>query len=202
MKGIIIKLPLGKRDNVIAAWIELVIGQGGNFSRSVDYAIVYFAKTGKYLNLGNISLIPSEIGATAKNIYFAENSPAVEWLAERKRNGEKEATSIKRILRRCLTQNEDQENCITGIDDLYDIVQEAVMSAPRVQETMYQVQEDALGRKQEASESMIDKPSELAILETESREDEIEEDPDDITDAVLGNLFPEALKFRKRLEER
>lgn len=128
MKGVIVKLTLGKRDNIIKAWINLILRQGGNFSRSVDYAITYFARTGDYLDLGNIGtigMLEGNIDIPPKNIYFAQNSPAVAWLAERKRDGEKEATAIKRVLRRCLTQNEEEVNRITGIDDLYDMVQAA-----------------------------------------------------------------------------
>lgn len=125
MKGIVVKIPIGRKDNVIKSWIDLIIQQGGNFSRSVDYAISYYAKTGEYLHLGNIASVTTAEKASAKNIYFSQNSPAVAWLAERKRDGEKEATAIKRILRRCLTQDEDSLDQITGLDDLYDKIQEA-----------------------------------------------------------------------------
>ena len=127
MSGTIVKVPLGKNDKVLKEWHKLATLYERNISRSVECVIIHYMNTGQYLPLGNIG-IAGDNPPTAVNLYFADNSPVLTWLDERMKKREKKAAAIKRILKKCIAEDEEEPVSLVDIDSLYDILDESAES--------------------------------------------------------------------------
>ena len=111
-----INIRLGAKDAVIRAWWKGISAADIDISKTINYAIEYYATTGSYINIATIKSIPEESSSTLRKCYLYETSKAYQWLKSRMQEGEKMSSCIKRILRNSIQIGEEEQ--YISIDDL------------------------------------------------------------------------------------
>ena len=109
-----IKVPLGKKDSILRELWENVEVEA--ISKPINLAIAYYAKTGKFLEIGKVKDLKKQYENAVKYVYIPNNSIAFKFLSEKQEQGERVATLVKYILRNSITPAE--ETTVYDLDEL------------------------------------------------------------------------------------
>ena len=128
MKRNIIKVNLGSRDDVLKMWFKLVSERTtDSISSIVNCAVIYYGRTGTYMNIGNITDIDDTLKDTRKPIYFSQDSEALQVLKKVFAN-QKEASALKRIIRRGISETVNEGNYVITEEEALDEIQKLSVS--------------------------------------------------------------------------
>jgi len=116
---------LGKKDAILAKWRKLVLKKGDRLqSLIIKKAILYYLKTGRYLEIGKIYFDPQNIepvGATI-NVWLDDEPELLEWVKKMETQKVKITKVFKEILHNCITIVPDEKE--EFIHGYYDILLE------------------------------------------------------------------------------
>ena len=164
----VLKLVLGKKDNLLKEWCICAREEDLNVSLIVCKAVEYYVKTHDYLQIGKIEK-ENSICKIDKNIYYQEGSILDSQIIEWKEKGIRPSSEVKRILKKGILMSE-KETIISEMD-AYDAV-EAVSDDNNVQfikpdttkvKAVQQKPAPASEKKIEKEEPARSKPSKEAV---------------------------------------
>ena len=122
----VIKIRLGKKDYITRTWWDNASKAGITLSSVINCAVHHYAKTGQYVAIAQIKDVrpTEEQSPVIRQIYLPKESTAYKWLTEKKDEGEKISSTIKRILRNSiiladseiLYSEDELKNCIDMIE--------------------------------------------------------------------------------------
>lgn len=135
MAGYVVKVGLTKKDDLIKTWFQMAALSDENASGIISSAIIYFDKTGSYLNVGNISSIETDIENTRKNVYFSEDGEARRILQKTIENSiqkENPGSIIKKLLKKGITTDPSIGNKCISYEDAIEKLDSISKTNPQI----------------------------------------------------------------------
>lgn len=175
------KVPLGKKDAVLREWWDSV-SNNETISQPICVAIAYYAKTGKFLEIGTYKGSNQEYENTVKYLYIPEGSPAYNYLQERQDSGERVATVVKFILRNSIRK--DVQSKAYGLDELRIQLESLNHSVEKVYVT-----EETLAEKAKETQPPLQKEEiHNTYQEPQPVDTSLDDSEGDLINALLGDI--------------
>lgn len=138
----IVRVRLGKRDQLIKVWYKTMRDRGDSISMATVFIIRYYIKTGQYLDAACLKAENADLPDDIKGILVPEQSDVGVWLAEKTAEGMKKSALIKRILRSSIRyETAEEQPFLLDTDKLFQ----------------YSEHPEVVPAKQQAAASMISK---------------------------------------------